>query len=351
LSDSRAAMSFRVALRQHDAPLTVEIGQTVLEAALAAGVPYPHGCRSGNCGACKSRLETGEVEMSPYSEFALAEAEKEQGLILACRAVPWSDVSIAWLDEGEVVAHPLRRMMCRVAALDSVTHDIRRIRLEIISGGPFTFSAGQYASLTFAGNSPRDYSMANRPDQALLEFHIRRMGEGSASAYAADRLRLGEEVRVEGPFGSSWLREKHAGPIVAIAGGSGLAPVRSIVETALSLGLRQPVALYFGVRDECDLYLEEYFSILAARHANFRFIPVLSAPSRSTHRRTGFVHEAVAADFPDFDGMKAYLAGPPVMVEAASAMLRARGMRLQDIHADAFYTEAEKAVLQLEALP
>jgi CDP-4-dehydro-6-deoxyglucose reductase/ferredoxin-NAD(P)+ reductase (naphthalene dioxygenase ferredoxin-specific) len=338
-------MAFSVAIRGHDGPVTVETGQTILEAALAAGVPYPHGCRSGNCGACKSRLRGGEVEMAPYSEFALGAAEAAQGLVLACRAVPWSDAEIEWLDPGETVAHPLRRLTCRVVALDDATHDIKRVRLEIVAGGPFTFSAGQYAAVTFEGQAPRDYSMANRPDEAVLEFHIRRMGAGGASRYAAERLALGETVRVEGPYGSSHLREQHAGPIIGIAGGSGLAPVKSIVEQALALGKQQPIALYFGVRDERDLYLEEHFLGLAARHPNFRFVPVLSEPAAPTRRRIGLVHTAVAAEVADFDGTKAYIAGPPPMVAASTTMLQERGMRHDDIHADAFYTEAEKAAL------
>jgi naphthalene 1,2-dioxygenase ferredoxin reductase component len=338
-------MSFLASIRRHDAPVSVEIGQTILEAALAAGVPYPHGCRSGNCGACKSRLESGEVEMTPYSEFALSAADRQDGLILACRAVPWSDVEIAWLDADEVIVHPLRYLTCRVVALDDATHDIKRLRLAIEAGGPFSFSAGQYAALTLAGQAPRDYSMANRPDEPGLEFHIRRSASGRASAYVAERLRIGDQVKVEGPFGSSFLREKHTGPILAIAGGSGLAPIKSIVESALAAGMAQPIDLYFGVRTERDLYLEEHFRELEARHGNFRFIPVLSAPDGATTRRTGFVHEAACADHADLDGAKAYLAGPPVMVEAATAALLERGMRRQDIHADAFYTEAEKAAL------
>ena len=117
----------------------------MIEAALAAGVPYPHGCRSGNCGACKSRLEAGEVEMTPYSEFALTAAERDDGLILACRAVPWSNARVAWLDEGEVVAHPLRRMSCRVVELAPATHDIRRVRLEIVSMDALLSSPGEWS--------------------------------------------------------------------------------------------------------------------------------------------------------------------------------------------------------------
>jgi ferredoxin-NAD(P)+ reductase (naphthalene dioxygenase ferredoxin-specific) len=338
-------MSFLASLRQHDTPIRIEIGQTILEAALAAGVPYPHGCRSGNCGACKSRLDSGEIELTPYSEFALSAAERQDGLILACRAVPWSDVSLGWLDADEVIVHPLRYLTCRVVTLDDATHDIKRLRLAVEAGGPFSFSPGQYAALTFAGQAPRDYSMANRPDEPVLEFHVRRTAGGGASIYVAETLSVGDTVKVEGPFGSSFLREKHTGPILAIAGGSGLAPVKSIVESALAAGMAQPIDLYFGVRAERDLYLEAHFRTLAARHDNFRFIPVLSQPDGATTRRGGFVHEAASADHPDLDGAKAYLAGPPVMVEAATTVLLARGMRRQDIHADAFYSEAEKAAL------
>ncbi len=339
-------MSFSVKIEGRDTPITVELGQTVLEAALAEAVPYPHGCRSGNCGACKSRLISGEVEMSPYSEFALTEDERANGLILACRSVPWRDVAVAWLGEDETVHHPVRHMTCRVAALDDMTHDIKRIRLDIVAGGPLSFSAGQYCRVSFADLAPRDYSMANTPDRQRLEFHVRHVAGGASSAHVAERLELGADVRVEGPFGTSWLREAHRGTILALAGGSGLAPIKSLVERALDLGMAQAIRLYFGVRDERDLYLEDHFLGLRARHTNLAFIPVLSEPSAPTTRRCGFVHQALAADVDDLDGCKAYLAGPPVMVEAATALLVGRGMRREDVHADAFYTEADTAGLE-----
>lgn len=342
-------MTFKVTIRQHDRPVRAEMGQTILEAALAQGVPYPHGCQSGNCGACKSRLYGGEIEMAPYSDYALSAEDKAQGLILACRAVAWSDAEVGWIELDDSVLHPLRRLECRVVGLDDATHDIKRVRLAIERGGPFSFSAGQYARVTFNGQPARDYSMANRPDEPELEFHIRKVAGGLSSRYVAERLILGEPVLVEGPFGTSYLRERHSGPILAVAGGSGLAPIKSIVETALVRGMRQPIELYFGVRAERDLYCEAWFRTLAARHQNFRFVPVLSAPDGPTARRTGFVHEVAIADHASTDGCKAYLAGPPVMVEAASAHLRARGMRPEDIHADAFYTEADKAGLQSSA--
>lgn len=343
-------MSHSVVLRHWPAPIRVETGETVLEAALAQGAPFPHGCRSGNCGACKSRLYRGAIEMTPYSDYALTAEERAQGLILACRAMPQSDAELGWLEADDLVSHPLRDLTCRVAALGDLTHDIKLVRLRIAEGGPFTFSAGQYAALGFDALAPRDYSMANVPDRdggGEIEFHIRHVAGGVSSAYVAKGLKRGDTVRVKGPYGSSYLREQHAGPILAVAGGSGLAPIKSIVETALSLGMRQSIRLYFGVRDERDLYLEAHFQALAAQHANLKFIPVLSAAAAGTKRRAGFVHQTVAEDIAgalaELDGAKAYLAGPPVMVEAATAMLEQRGLRREDIHADAFYTEAERA--------
>ncbi|HEV7371872.1 2Fe-2S iron-sulfur cluster-binding protein [Arenibaculum sp.] len=330
-----------VKIRQAAAPVTVEPGATILEAALAGGVPYPHGCRSGNCGACKSQLLAGEVDLAPHSDYALGPEERARGLILACRAVPWEDCEVAWLEEEDTVLHPSRRLSCRVVSVERATHDIRVLRLAVVSGGPFSFSAGQFASLTFDGLPARDYSMANRPEEAELEFHVRDMG-GRVSRHVAERLRPGDDVTVTGPSGTAHLREGHTGPILAVAGGSGLAPVKSVVETALARGMRQPIHLFFGARDERDLYLLDRFEALAAAHPNFRFVPVLSAPEGPTGRRTGYVGEVAAAALPDLDGCKAYLAGPPAMVEGTVPLLEARGMRAADIHADAFYTEAEK---------
>jgi naphthalene 1,2-dioxygenase ferredoxin reductase component len=344
-------MSFTVKIRQSDAPLAVEMGDTILTAALAADVDYPHGCQSGNCGACKSRLHAGEVEMSPYSDYALTDAEKESGLVLACRAVPWSDCEIAWLEQDEVISHPLRKLDCKVAELERMTHDITRVRLSIEAGGPFDFTAGQYARVTFADLPPRDYSMASLPPDgkggdSFIEFHIRMVTDGGVSSFVHNDLKPGDSVRVEGPYGISYLRQKHTGPVVALAGGSGLAPVMSIVESALADGAEQPIHMYFGVRAEADVYLEDHFRALAAKHENFTFEIVLSEPEGKTDRRSGYLVDIVADDFKDLDGAKAYLAGPPIMVETCVGKLKEMRVRNEDCHADAFYTEAEKAKLE-----
>jgi naphthalene 1,2-dioxygenase ferredoxin reductase component len=335
-------MSFRVRIAQADRTIDVPTGATILATALDAGITYPFGCQSGNCGACKSHLVKGEVMMEGYSEFALSDEEKARGLILACRAVPWEDSEVAWLEEDDLVVHPRRLLDCKVVGLDDATHDIKRIRLEIVSGGPFDFSAGQFASVTFEGCPPRDYSMANVPGDPLLEFHVRQTAGGATSMHVATRLKVGDHVRVEGPFGPSYLREGHRGPIIAVAGGSGMAPIKSVVERALQQALPQHIYFYFGVRTERDLYLHDHFAALARTHDNLHFIPVLSEGG-DENLRQGLVHEAVAADFDEFDGCKAYLAGPPVMVEAATKLFEQRGMRRVDIHADAFYTAAEMA--------
>ncbi len=335
-----------VKIAQWPESVEVDDDQTLLEAALEQGVPYPHGCRSGNCGACKSRLYAGRVEMEPYSDFALTEEEKESGFVLACRSHPQENLDIAWLhDDEEMVAHPLRRFEAPVVERTRMTHDIVRLRLAVPEGVDFAYTAGQYASLRFAGLPARDYSMASGPGGGALEFHIRAMDEGEVSNFVRDEVQEGDTVAVEGPYGAAYLREAHRGPIVAIAGGSGLAPVKAIVETALARDMPQPIYFYFGVRGERDVYLEEALAGLASKHERLHVQIVLSEPEGATARRTGFVHDAVAADFDDLDGCKAYLAGPPVMVEAATEMLGIRDMRPEDIHADAFYTEAEKAAL------
>ncbi len=236
------------------------------------------------------------------------------------------------------------RLACRVVSLEDATHDVRVVHLEVAGGGHLDFAAGQYAKVSFGQLPPRDYSMANRPDEACLEFHIRRMGDDGASDYATRVLALDDPVVVEAPYGDAWLREDHKGPILAVAGGSGLAPIKSIVETALARGMTQAIHLYFGVRGERDLYLEDRFRALARRHGNLNFVLVLSDPRGPGDRRSGLMRDVLAADFRDLAGFKAYLAGPPVMVEAAVGLLARRGLHAGDIHADPFYSEAEQAV-------
>jgi CDP-4-dehydro-6-deoxyglucose reductase/ferredoxin-NAD(P)+ reductase (naphthalene dioxygenase ferredoxin-specific) len=243
------------------------------------------------------------------------------------------------------------RLGCRVVDLADVTDDIRIVRLASVSGRVLRFSAGQYASVSFGSAPARDYSMANRPDQTVLEFHVRHSHHHGASGYVARHLRLGDIAWVEGPYGDAWLRREHTGPILAAAGGSGLAPIKSIVETALALGMRQAIHLFFGARDEAGVYLEEHFARLTDRYRNLRYVTVLSDPNRPTLRPTGTVAAAVSDAFGSFDGFRAYLAGPPPMVETMTALLRRRGLADDRLHADAFYTESEQRSRGSRPLP
>lgn len=322
--------------------LAAEEGETLLAALLRHGLPFPHSCQQGNCGTCRCELVSGDVLELPHSEFALTDAERSRGVILACRTQIWGDCEVHALDEDEFEVHPSRLLRCRVAAMKDLTHDIKEVRLSTEAGVALDFSAGQYLQLRFGDLEPRDFSMANAPHEPGLVFHIRRVPGGASSTHVFERLAVGDQVTASGPLGTAYLRRNSDAPIVAIAGGSGLAPVRSIVVTALHSGMRQPIHLYIGARAERDVYLEEELRTLARAHPNLRSQYVLSDPDGPSARRTGWVHEAVAADFPTLTGYRAYLAGPPPMVEAASRLLQDKGVARAALHADAFYTAADR---------
>jgi len=332
-------VSIQISVEGAAAPVAAEPGDTILDALIMAGVPFPYSCQAGNCGTCKCELVDGDIFELEHSEHALGPEERARNIILACRTQAWGDTSIRRLESEELVIHPSRVMRCRVVALDDLTHDIKGVRLVIESGGPFTFSAGQYAQVEFGPGMSKHYSMANTPAEPELEFQIRHMPGGKTSAYVATRLKVGDALKVSGPLGASYLRDQHAGPVLLVAGGSGFAPMQSILGTLLGRDYTAPVTLYFGVRSERDLYRERLLKDLAAKHANFGYHVVLSEQKGERGRRYGLVHEALAQDRADLDGHNAYLAGPPVMVEAATAVLEARGLPHRDIHADAFYNQ------------
>ncbi len=317
-------------------PTPIEAGRrTVLETALAADIPFPHGCRIGECGQCKCRLLAGEVAHDPHDPAALSAAERAVGLILACRARPRTDVRIDWPSTGLL---PVRRTEAEVVAVERLAHDVVKLTLAL-PGEPLVFLPGQYARLGFGRLALRAYSMANLPGAARLEFHLRELPGGAASGYAAHQLQIGERVRFEGPFGDAYLREDHAGPIVAVAGGTGLAPVLSIVRALLAREPECAVALYFGVRDVRDAYAADVLAELAAAHRRVRVHVVLSAPTVASPHRTGLVHEALAADAPELSAV--YLAGPPAMVAATRAVALRLGVAADAVHADPFTPSAE----------
>jgi CDP-4-dehydro-6-deoxyglucose reductase/ferredoxin-NAD(P)+ reductase (naphthalene dioxygenase ferredoxin-specific) len=327
----------QITLEGHDLPVAVEAGDTILASLLRAGVAFPFSCQAGNCGTCKCELVSGDVLELGHSEHALSSEERARGLILACRTQVWDDTVVRRIDAEELVMHPSRVMRCRVLETVPLTHDIRGVRLAVEAGGPMIFSAGQYAEVEFGPGLSRHYSMANTPDDPELVFHIRHMPGGRTSAHVATRLKTGDKVKVSGPLGVSYVRDSHRGPVLLVAGASGLAPIQSILCTLLARGHPAPVKLYFGVRSERDLYHETLLQDLAARHPSFSYQVVLSESIGGPGRRYGLVHEAIDSPLPE--ELMAYLAGPPVMVEAASARLRAQGLSPRQIHADAFYDQ------------
>jgi CDP-4-dehydro-6-deoxyglucose reductase/ferredoxin-NAD(P)+ reductase (naphthalene dioxygenase ferredoxin-specific) len=250
---------------------------------------------------------------------------------------------IVYDDDPDAPNHPIRFVDGTVERLERATHDVAIISIRLERGAAFQFSAGQFATVDFGVVPPRDYSMACRPDDDLLRFHVRRMPGGQTSGFVHERLATGDRVKLRGPFGTAYWRERHAGPVLMIAGGTGLAPVMSILETMLERGTDSPVRLYFGVRAERDLYLTDRLEALAAMYPTFEWQAVLSAPEAPTPLRSGYVGEVAAADFDSLSGWKAYLAGPPVMVDATRASLLAKELEPRDVHADPYFTAADAA--------
>src|SRR5688572_9990279 len=265
----------QITLEGRDGPVPVEAGDTILASLLRAGVPFPFSCQAGNCGTCKCELISGDILELEHSEHALSAEERAKGVILACRTQVWDDTAVRRIDAEELVLHPSRVMRCRVLELEDLTHDIKGLRLGVEAGGPMTFSAGQYAELEFAPGLSRHYSMASTPGEAELRFHVRHMPGGRTSRHVATRLKVGDKLKVSGPLGISYLRDSHRGPVLLVAGGSGLAPIESILRTLLERGHAAPVKLYFGVRSERDVYHEALLKDFAVRHANFgyRIVP------------------------------------------------------------------------------
>ncbi len=318
--------------------------ETILAAALDAGIPYPHDCRTGTCGSCKTRLLQGRVDMLPHAPEALDETEAAAGLILACRTRARSDATVEWLGEADDDLPPVRTLKARAYDVRQVAPKVTRVRLRP-EGQPLFFAAGQYVDLSFGRHPPRSFSMANLPSDPVLEFHIRHLN-GVASGHVAKKLQIGDLVRVKGPYGNGYLRADPPGrrrPLVAMAGGVGLAPIRAIVLTALARDTQVPIYLYWGVRDEPDLYAGAELQALDRQHDHLRFVPVLSAPRGPTRRRTGLVHEVVAADLARLDGHVVHIAGPPVMVEKAKALALERGAEPDAIYSDPFLPPAREA--------
>jgi ferredoxin-NAD(P)+ reductase (naphthalene dioxygenase ferredoxin-specific) len=326
-------------------PQPVQAGrQRILEAALDAGVPFPHGCGSGECGSCKCELLGGEVRCDRYSPDALSDEERERGLILACRSRPQGDVRIRWLSDAAPL--PMVKVDAVVASIKPAGQDVVVLTLQLPERAGFHFRPGQFAKLRFGKLPSRSYSMANQPGEGKVVFHIRVLPGGVVSQHVAGGLLPGDRVEVRGPFGDAyWQHGTRPASLLLLAGGTGLAPVLSVLDAALAEGTpSEQIHLYHGVRTPDDLYAGDLLN-WRSRQEGFRFVPVYS-DAGGPQDRTGYVHEAVGEDFAMLTGAMVHVAGPVPMVDAVRQLVTRRGVGAAWIKADPFIAaEPEKKSL------
>ncbi len=314
-------------------------GETVLDAALRAGIPLPYGCRNGACRSCAARVVDGAVSYPRGTPKALDEVERRAGHALLCAATARRDLvlEVEGLDAADRIR--VRRLPCRVAGRTALAHDVVGLDLALPPGERLAFRAGQYLDILLRDGRRRAFSVASPPHRdQRLELHIRKVPGGRFSEHAVDTLREGALLRFEGPLGSFWLRAERPEPVLLVAGGTGFAPIKSIVEDALHEGLERPMTLYWGARARRDLYLHELAARWAQDHAWLRYVPVLSepAPEDAWNGRTGLVHDAVLADHPDLSAHAIYMSGPPAMVDSGRRAFPAHGADPALIHSDSF---------------
>jgi len=318
---------------------TADENRTVLESALEAGLTPPHGCRTGVCGACKSKILDGQVELGAYAEHALPAAEREAGRTLLCSARPRSDLLIEVHGVEQSVENKPKQLPSRVMRLERLAEDVMRVELQLPATEPFTFRAGQYIDILLADGQRRSFSIANPPSKTgSLELHIRRIPGGHFTTHVFEGMKPRDILRIEGPHGSFWLREKSDKPIVMLAGGTGFAPLKGLIEHVIHLGLARPITLYWGARACEGLYLHEMAQSWQSSLLGFRYIPVVSEtrPDDGWTGRRGLVHEAVLTDFADLSQHEVYACGAPPMIEAA----RDSFTRTRKLPVDAFYSDA-----------
>lgn len=320
-----------------DRVLQVPTGANLLETLRANDVPISYSCMSGRCGTCRCKVISGSVIDTGREAKITNPSEGEY--VLACTSVLSESCAIEIPEPDEIVTHPARIIKGTVTAIEEATHDIRIIRLR--PAKPLSFSPGQYATLQFTPDHIRPYSMASLCTDEELEFHIRRVPDGRVTSYVFDQIKLGDVIRVSGPLGTAYLRTRHEGPLLCVAGGTGLAPILSIVRGAIAANMDNPIHLYFGVRSPQDIYRLDQLKVLQTLHSALKLNVIVTTDDGGTSgRRTGLVTEAIAEDIPDFQGWRAYVCGAPPMVEATAALLRQRHMDENHIHADAFYASA-----------
>ena len=348
-------VSFRIRLEPSGQEFLAETNETVLAAALRQGHALAYSCRNGSCATCKSRLISGSVDYGSYDEAALSTEEKASGKVLLCQAVPRSDLVVEARELAAASHIPIRLLPARVAQLERAAEDVMIVRLKLAAGTRLEFLAGQYIDILLKENKRRSFSLANAPQHdEFLELHIRHVPNGFFTTQVFTSLKERDLLRFQGPLGTFFLRTDDPGrasaargrtpgaaedrPIILVAGGTGFAPMKSIIEDALARGDSRPMHLYWGVRARGDLYRHALAESWQASRPGFRYTPVLSEPAAEDQwsGRRGWVHEAVIADYPDLSGAEVYASGPPAMIHALKKAVREHGLPDDQLYYDSF---------------
>ena len=340
---------FQITVQPSGRTFSANAGESLLAAAIRAGVGLPYGCKDGACGSCKCQKLEGEVVHGPHQAKALSEAEAQAGWVLTCCGVAQSNVVLESRQVTDESAFPIKKMPVRVAALEKKSTDVMQVRLQLPANDTFRYHAGQYIEFILRDGARRAYSMANAPHTQEgapgVELHIRHMPGGRFTDHVFNAMKEKEILRVEGPFGSFFLREDSDKPMVFLASGTGFAPIKALIEHMQHKGITRPATLYWGGRRPADLYMDGWIRERLAALPNLRYVPVVSdaLPEDGWAGRTGFVHQAVMEDIADLSGYQVYACGAPIVVDSARAAYSAeRGLPPDEFYADAFTSEADK---------
>ncbi len=330
----------RVSLSKSDRSFSAAPERSVLDAALSAGLRLPHGCKGGNCGACRVRLVAGAVRYPNGRPLGLSDSEVAEGYILLCQARADSDLCIETFEPSAPETAAIKRLPARIDRTELLAHDVLRAFVRLPAAEDFRFEPGQYIDVILSGGRRRSFSIASPPhDSALLELHIRRVsaGEFTESLFGDPQAPggRGRLLSIEGPLGRFVYRPSDA-PMLLIGGGTGLAPLKSILRHVIDNDLRRRMTLYWGVRSERDLYAHAELVELAHRAPQFRYEPVLSLPDSAWPGRRGWVHRAVLDDFASLSGTDIYASGPPAMIAAVRGEFAVRGADPERLFFDSF---------------
>jgi CDP-4-dehydro-6-deoxyglucose reductase, E3 len=357
ISSPKFSMSFQITVEPSGRQFSVAPDQTILAAGINQGVGMPYGCKDGACGSCKCKKLSGSVTHGAHQSKALSAEEEQAGYVLTCCATPTSDVVLESKQVTSADAFPIKKMPSRVMALEKLSPDVMQVKLQLPANDVVQYHAGQYIEFILRDGSRRAYSMANAPSHLMvtlpgaaapapvIELHIRHMPGGKFTDHVFGAMKEKEIQRVEGPFGSFYLRESDK-PIVMLASGTGFAPIKALIEHMQFKGISRETVLYWGGRRPQDLYMDAWVKERCAEMPHLKYVPVVSdaLPEDAWTGRTGFVHQAAVDDLPNMAGYQVYACGAPIVVESAQADFVGKcGLLLDEFYADSFTTEADKA--------